>query len=64
MNTINYDAILRRVKKAVEVAGNRENAAAVHILTVDDSVDSLHGLVIILSQKTTEARNAPQETTK
>jgi len=59
---MNYDSILRRVRKAVEKAESRGSASSVHILTIDDSIENLSGLVIILAELSPEQETTPQPT--
>lgn len=60
---MNYDAILKRARKAVAAATAKINSAKVHVVDHDTDIKSLSGLVVILadmdSQNTTQANSKP-----
>jgi len=54
---ISYDALIKRAKKAIEVAEMREAGSSVHIVTVDDDITKLSGLVVILHPDYVSSKN-------
>ncbi|MBW1853221.1 MAG: hypothetical protein JRJ00_00820 [Deltaproteobacteria bacterium] len=49
---MNYDALIKRAKKAIEVFENKETPSAVHKVDVDTDISKLSGLVVILHPDT------------
>lgn len=45
---MNYDALIKRAKKAIDEATNRETPASVHKVTIDDDITKLSGLVVVM----------------
>lgn len=45
---MNYDALIKRVKNAIEEAKMKDKPASVHKVTVDDDIAGLTGLVVVL----------------
>ena len=57
---MNYDALIKRMTKAIEVAKNIVSPAAVHKVTIDDDIEKLTGLVIVLHPEYVESKNQKQ----
>lgn len=47
---MNYDAIIKRVHKALDKAASRVHGSKVHIVNFDTDVTELAGLVVILAE--------------
>ena len=47
---MNYDSILRRVRKAVKNAEAAKSASSVHIVDINTDIENLVGLVIICTE--------------
>lgn len=57
---MNYDSILKRVRKAVKRIEDRETASSVHIVDIDDNIENLTGLVIIFTYSSPEMPLQPE----
>lgn len=49
---MNYDALIRRANKLIDKYESRQHESSVHVITSEDKVDGLNGLVIILHPDT------------
>jgi len=54
---MNYDALIKRAKKAIEVAEMKEGASSVHIVTIDDDITELSGLVVVMHPDYVSSKN-------
>jgi len=45
---MSYEALIKRAKKAIDDAANRESPACVHKVTIDTDIAKLSGLVVVL----------------
>jgi len=58
---MNYDALIKRAKKVIEIAKNIAMPAAVHKVSIDDDIAELTGLVVVMHPdylKTKESKQA------
>jgi len=60
---MSYDSLIKRIKKAIEVAENKEMPVSVHKVTVDDDISKLSGLVVILHPSYTSSKSVGSKTT-
>jgi hypothetical protein len=58
--SISYDAILRRAEKVVKRLEGRSSASKIHIVTIDDCIEKLSGLVVILSPNKPDCKPPPK----
>lgn len=49
---MNYDAIIRRAKRAIQSATDKIHGSKVHIVDQDADIKSLSGLVVIIADLT------------
>lgn len=56
---MNYDALIKRAKKAINDATKKEQPASVHKVTIDDSIENLAGLVVVMHPDFIESKNNP-----
>lgn len=56
---MNYDALIKRAKKAINDATQKEAPASVHKVTIDDDIEKLAGLVVVMHPDYLESKNNP-----
>jgi len=56
---MNYDQLIKRAKKAIDVASNKETPASVHKVNVDTDISKLSGLVVIYHPDYSASQNTP-----
>lgn len=54
---MNYDALIKRAKAAIEYAKNKVTPAAVHKVSIDDDITELTGLVVVMHPDYLESKN-------
>jgi len=54
---MNYDQLIKRVNKAIEIAENKDTPASVHKVTIDDDISNLSGLVVVLHPEYLATKN-------
>ncbi len=55
---MNYEALIKRAKKAINDAENRGSVSIVHKVTIDDNIEKLAGLVVVLHPEHKKIENA------
>ena len=59
---MNYDALIKRAKKAIHNATMKVLPASVHIVTIDDNTEELPGLVVVLHPDYVKFKNDTKDT--
>ncbi len=45
---MNYEALIKRAKKALDDAANRDSASIVHKVDIDTDIAKMNGLVVVM----------------